>query len=174
MLVTMRTLAFRRSRGEPSFAPAVVTAVGARPTVGRVRLDEAEARVRFGDARVARLATVTGDGRPHIVPIVFAIADDVLYSAVDAKRKTTTALRRLANIAANPQVAVLADHYSDDWTQLWWVRADGAAHLADVAAGEVAIRLLTDRYRQYASQPPPGPVIAIRVDRWTGWQAAAE
>jgi PPOX class probable F420-dependent enzyme len=145
-----------------------------RPTVGHVRMDEAGARARFGDARVARLATVTVDGRPHIVPIVFAPAEDVLYTAVDGKPKSSTALRRLDNIAANPAVAVLADHYTDDWTQLWWARADGMAQVVEGAEAADAIRRLTERYPQYASQPPPGPVIAIRVARWAGWQAAAD
>jgi PPOX class probable F420-dependent enzyme len=137
-----------------------------------VRLNTAQARERFRAARVARLATVSADGQPHIVPIVFALAGDVLYTAVDAKPKSTTALRRLANIAANPTVAVLADHYADDWTELWWVRADGSAQVAD--ATDVAVRLLSERYPQYAAQPPPGPVIAVDVDRWTGWQAAPD
>jgi PPOX class probable F420-dependent enzyme len=137
-----------------------------------VRLNTAQARERFRAARVARLATVSADGQPHIVPIVFALAGDVLYTAVDAKPKSTTALRRLANIAANPTVAVLADHYADDWTELWWVRADGSARVAD--ATDVAARLLSERYPQYAAQPPPGPVIAVDVDRWTGWQAAPD
>jgi PPOX class probable F420-dependent enzyme len=135
-------------------------------------LDAVEARSRFAAARVARLATVTAAGRPHIVPIVFALADDVVYTAVDAKPKSTSALRRLANIAANPTVALLADHYAEDWTQLWWVRADGAAQIIDGAETERARRDLSARYPQYAAEPPPGPVIAIRVVRWTGWQSA--
>lgn len=139
-----------------------------------MRLDDAEARARFADARVARLATVNRDGQPHIVPIVFALDDDVIYTAIDAKPKSTAALRRLANIAANPAVAVLADHYADDWRQLWWVRADGTARVVEVAVADDALHLLTDRYPQYVDEPPPGPVIAIRVARWTGWQAAPE
>jgi PPOX class probable F420-dependent enzyme len=137
-------------------------------------MDEGEARARFAAARVARLATVTVDGRPHIVPVVFATAEDVLYTAVDTKPKSSTAVRRLDNIAANPAVALLADHYADEWTQLWWVRADGVAQVVEGAEAADAIRLLTERYPQYASQPPPGPVIAIRVARWTGWQSAAD
>jgi len=137
-----------------------------------MRLDPVRARDRFAGESVARLATVSPDLTPHIVPIVFAVSDDIVYTAVDAKPKTTTALRRLANIAANPAVAVLADRYADDWTQLWWVRADGRARLADEAESEHALVLLTARYRQYVSQPPPGPVLAIRVTRWTGWAAA--
>lgn len=140
---------------------------------GRVRLGADEARTRFATARVARLATVTPDGRPHVVPIVFALADDVLYSAVDAKPKRTTALQRLANIVANPRVAVLADHYADEWTKLWWVRADGTGRIATGDEAATALDLLAARYPQYADHPPPGPVLAIDVERWTGWAAAA-
>jgi PPOX class probable F420-dependent enzyme len=138
-----------------------------------VRLEADEARRRFGSSRVARLATMDEGGRPHLVPIVFALAaGDVLYSAVDRKPKSTTKLKRLANIARNPQVAVLADHYDDDWTALWWVRADGTARLADGSEAEEAIALLTGKYSQYADGPPPGPVLAVDVRSWTGWSAS--
>lgn len=137
-------------------------------------MDATEARARFAAARVARLATATSDGHPHVVPIVFALDNDVIYTAVDAKPKSTSALRRLANIAANPAVAVLADHYADDWAQLWWVRADGVARLVGGVESADALRLLTARYAQYAVDPPPGPVIAIDVAGWTGWQAAED
>ncbi len=98
---------------------------------------------------------------------------DLVYTAVDAKPKTTTRLQRLRNIQAHPGVALLADHYSGDWTRLWWVRADGQANVLDAAAGLAGpLRLLAARYPQYAAQPPAGPVIVVRVDRWTGWAAA--
>ena len=84
-------------------------------------------QARFAHAPVARLATAALDGRPHLVPVVFALHDEVIYTAVDAKPKTTHRLRRLANIERNPQVSLLVDHYAEDWTQLWWVRADGVA-----------------------------------------------
>lgn len=135
-------------------------------------LSSEEARKRFATSPVARLATVSARLRPHLVPIVFAVAGEIVYSSVDAKPKTTTALRRLDNIAANPAVAVLVDSYDDDWTQLWWARADGAARLAHGAEAEAAIRRLTARYPQYERQPPPGPVIAIEVARWSGWSAS--
>ena len=98
-------------------------------------MDAAEARRRFAAARVARLATADADGRPHLVPVVFAVDGDRVWSAVDdVKPKATMRLRRLRNIAANPAVALLADHYDDeDWTALWWARADGAAQLLDPA-----------------------------------------
>jgi PPOX class probable F420-dependent enzyme len=128
---------------------------------------------------VARLATVTQSGRPHIVPVTFAVDDGYIYTAVDAKPKTqpaARALRRLRNIEANPRVAVLADHYADDWTSLWWVRADGEATiLAEPRLAAAPLALLTARYPQYRGTtrtPLTGPVITIRVQRWTGWAAA--
>jgi PPOX class probable F420-dependent enzyme len=131
-----------------------------------------EARRLFGEARVARLATVGADARPHLVPIVFAVAGDVVYSAVDAKPKRTTALRRLENVAQNPRVALLADHYDDsDWGALWWVRADGVARVAGDPEARRGIALLTERYEQYRDAPPGGPVLAIAVERWSGWRA---
>jgi PPOX class probable F420-dependent enzyme len=136
-----------------------------------MRLDEPRARELFASARVARLATASAAAQPHVVPIVFALDGDVLYTAVDAKPKTSTALRRLANVAENPSVAVLADHYEDDWTRLWWVRADGQARIADGDEADRGLRLLTSRYPQYETQPPPGPVLLIQVTRWSGWTA---
>ena len=135
----------------------------------------AEARRLFAQARVARLATVDAEGRPHLVPIAFAAAGDVVFSAVDAKRKRTTSLRRLENVRRNPRVALLADHYDDaHWDELWWVRADGSAR---VLAGEDrdarrAIELLMERYGQYRATPPRGPVLAVAVERWSGWRAS--
>ena len=127
----------------------------------------------FASARVARLATVGPAGAPHLVPCVFALAGDTIYSAVDAKPKRHTALRRLANVAAEPRVVLLADHYAEDWTALWWVRADGAARVVPAAAdeGHRALLALTARYPQYAAAPPPGPVLAVDVHRWSGWSA---
>jgi PPOX class probable F420-dependent enzyme len=132
----------------------------------------AEARRLFAGARVARLATVGADARPHLVPIVFAVDGDVVYSAVDAKPKRTTALKRLENVAHNPRVALLTDHYDDaDWGALWWVRADGVARVVDDEEARRAIALLAERYGQYRDAPPRGPVLAIAVERWSGWRA---
>ncbi|QUH02251.1 TIGR03668 family PPOX class F420-dependent oxidoreductase [Saccharopolyspora erythraea] len=135
----------------------------------------AEARERLAAARLAHLATADASGRPHVVPIVFATEGDTIYSAVDAKPKRTTALRRLANVEANPRVAVLADHYDDaDWSALWWVRADGTGRVLDPADAEArrAVELLAERYPQHRDEPPAGPVLAVDVQRWTGWSAS--
>jgi PPOX class probable F420-dependent enzyme len=141
-----------------------------------VRLNVGEARALFVAARVARLATADATGRPHLVPIVFALVGDDLCSAIDMKPKQVGAgarLRRLDNIRANPAVSVLVDHYADDWGQLWWARADGTARIIETTGpeGARAISALSDRYWQYRDAVPPGPVIAIAVDRWTGWAA---
>jgi PPOX class probable F420-dependent enzyme len=138
-----------------------------------VDLTGQDARRRFAAASVARLATVTEAGRPHIVPVTFAVDGDYIYIAVDAKPKKTTSLQRLRNIRANPLVAALADQYADDWASLWWVRADGRALILEDARDMVApVALLAERYRQYRDTPPAGPVITITVERWTGWAAA--
>jgi PPOX class probable F420-dependent enzyme len=136
-------------------------------------MGDAWARERFAEARVARLATADARARPHLVPIVFAVDADRLYIAVDAKPKSGAPLRRLANIAANPRVAVLVDHYEEDWTALWWARADGTAQVLDDAdpAAAAGHDLLVSRYAQYGTERPPGPVVAINVERWSGWSA---
>jgi PPOX class probable F420-dependent enzyme len=143
--------------------------------VRRVDLPEPDARRRLADARVAVLATVSEAGQPHLVPVTFAVDGAHVYIAVDAvkPKKTTRDLRRLRNIRGNPRVAVLADRYDDDWAALWWVRADGrAAILDDPRRMAGPLELLAGRYRQYREGPPPGPVIDITVERWTGWAAS--
>jgi PPOX class probable F420-dependent enzyme len=130
------------------------------------------ARRCFAAARVARLATVDAHSQPHLVPIVFALAGQTIYSVVDAKPKRSTELRRLQNVRANPRVSALVDHYDDaDWGALWWVRADGIARVLGLDEPEAgrAIELLVGRYPQ---QRAIGPVLAIDVERWTGWSAA--
>jgi PPOX class probable F420-dependent enzyme len=133
-------------------------------------VEEVEARARFGAARVARLATVDEVGRPHLVPVTFDVDGDTVAFAIDHKPKRTTNLRRLRNIAANDRVCLLVDHYDDDWSQLWWVRADGRARIVeDSDAHERALTRLAERYPQYRDRPPRGPVILITVESWTGW-----
>jgi PPOX class probable F420-dependent enzyme len=125
---------------------------------------------RFAGAPVARLATVTPDGRPHVVPIVFALDGAVVYTAVDGKPKSSARLQRLANIEANPRVSILGDHFADDWSQLWWVRADGTAAVwSDGPECERGLELLRAKYPQYESVSLDGPVITVTVDAWSSW-----
>jgi PPOX class probable F420-dependent enzyme len=131
------------------------------------------ARRRVAEARVGHLATVGPEGRPHLVPFTFALQGDVVYSAVDAKPKTTVALKRLDNIRAHPGVAVLVDDYDEDWSRLWWVRLDGEARILETGPERGrAIDLLTAKYPQYRDRPPAGPVIAVDVGNWRAWEAS--
>jgi PPOX class probable F420-dependent enzyme len=139
---------------------------------------EFDPKARFSESPIARLATATPAGAPHLVPVVFAVGEsgldeqDVVYTAVDAKPKTTRRLRRLSNIESNPQVSLLVDHYADDWARLWWVRADGLASIhADGEAMESGLRLLRAKYPQYQSVSLDGPVIAVTVRHWSSWHA---
>jgi len=138
-------------------------------------LEDARARELLAGARVARFATLAADGRPHLVPVCFAVAGDVVYHAVDHKPKATRRLARLAHLEADPRAALLADHYDDaDWSALWWVRADGRARvLGDAGAPEAAhaLDLLAGRYAQYRERRPAGPVVALDVERLTSWSA---
>ena len=127
---------------------------------------------RLTSARVARLATTDPDGRPHLVPIVFAVEGDTLYSAVDRKPKRSTKLRRIENARERPDVTILVDHYDDDWSRLWWIRLRGRARvLDDGAERERALALLAEKYPQYRDEPPDGPVLAVDITEVRDWAA---
>src|SRR6266516_2335233 len=122
-------------------------------------MDATAMRRRIADAMVARLATVGAGGKPHLVPISFAVDGETIYFAVDAKPKRTTDLQRLRNIAANPSV---------------WVLIDGTARLLHDGVQAVrATDLLAARYSQYQRARPEGPVVAISIDRMSGWSSEA-
>jgi PPOX class probable F420-dependent enzyme len=136
-------------------------------------VDAAEARDRVAREPVGRLATLDPDGRPHLVPLCFALAGETLYTAVDEKPKRSRRLRRVENIRARPDVTVIVDHYEDDWSRLWWIRLRGTGRVLDDAdERERALALLTAKYEQYLVQPPAGPVIAIDIEEWRGWSSA--
>jgi PPOX class probable F420-dependent enzyme len=139
-----------------------------------VTLPEEDARARLAAARVARMATADADGRPHLVPVTFDFdGDGSLVIAVDHKPKRTLDLRRLRNVRANPRVSVLADHYEDDWTRLWWVRADGTAAVVEDDAGRAGpLSRLRAKYPQYRDAVPAGPVIAVTITAVSGWSYA--
>jgi PPOX class probable F420-dependent enzyme len=150
-------------------------------------------RRRVGEARVGRLATVRPDGAPHAVPVTFVVAwggltlvttgpgpggggeggKDVIYTVVDAvKPKSTQWLARLRNIAAEPRASLLVDGYDDDWSRLWWIRADGrASERPDGPERDAALALLAAKYPQYAGATGFGSLLAIEVDRWAAWSA---
>jgi len=146
-----------------------------------MRLEAADARARFADAAVLRLATAGGDGRPHLVPCTFALdAEGQIVIGIDNKPKASVNLRRLRNIAENPWVSLLVDHYEDDWDLLWWARADGVAAVERSGPGHAAHwDLLRSKYSQYTGpstgtgQVLGGPVIVVQVESWSGWAASS-
>jgi PPOX class probable F420-dependent enzyme len=139
-------------------------------------VNEAKARESLAAARVARLAT-RGAEVPLIVPVCFALDGETIYSAIDDKPKRGRSLRRLAEVRRDPAVAVLADCWSEDWSRLWWVRADGRGRVLepgeppDAPERQRAIALLRSRYPQYATQSLDGAVLAVDVTRWRWWTA---
>ena len=135
-------------------------------------MTDEEARRRVAAARVARLASVDPNGRPHVVPCCFALSGDRIVSVVDQKPKQTLQLRRLENIRRCPDVQLVVDHYDDDWTVLWWVRVSGQGRVVDRGpARDAAVDLLATKYEQYRDQRPAGPVLVIDITRIIGWQA---
>lgn len=140
-------------------------------------MTEQEAQQRFREARVAHLATVTATNDPHLVPVCFAVDATVdgdvqtIYSAVDAKPKTTPDLKRLRNIEGNPRVTLLVDHYDDDWANVWWVRVDGNATVEDDVPR--AVELLAAKYPQYLDNPDSlGRIVVVTPTRWRSWAYA--
>lgn len=104
--------------------------------------------------------------------MVFAVVGERIVTAVDQKPKKSPRLARLRNVAADPRVSLLVDHYDDDWSRLWWVRADGTARAVSSGAEfDEAVALLVAKYRQYRREPPIGPVIVVEIDRVAGWEA---
>jgi PPOX class probable F420-dependent enzyme len=128
------------------------------------------------DRRVAHLATADATGAPHVVPVCFAVRENDVYITIDdkPKRGPATALKRLRNIARNPAVALVADHYDDaDWTRLGWVMVRGKAEIIDEGPEHRrAQELLKSRYAQLrAMDLARHPVIAIRIERVSSWGA---
>jgi PPOX class probable F420-dependent enzyme len=133
-------------------------------------MEQHEMRSRVAAARVGRLATINIDGYPHLVPVCFAFVGDDIVTAVDSKPKTTRMLERIGNVVANSSIALLVDHYDDDWTTLWWIRVDGLGRVAeDDDMRARALELLGAKYPQYAENPPPGAMIAIELESWHAW-----
>jgi PPOX class probable F420-dependent enzyme len=133
-------------------------------------MNPTEARLRFTKARVAMLATSDARGVPHLVPITFVVDGATVFSAVDGKPKTGTHLRRHDNIRDQPRVCLLVHEWDEDWSKLWWVRADGIAKVVDDSSTvDRVARLLQRKYEQYDRVGVGGPVIEVDVRSWLGW-----
>jgi PPOX class probable F420-dependent enzyme len=141
-----------------------------------MRVTWAEALNRVRGARVGRMATITPEGRPHVVPFVFVLIgedpDLHAYWVVDDKQKRSRSLQRVENLKANAAVEFVVDGYDEDWDRLWWVRVSGTGRMVRARTERAkAIAALRAKYPQYATKPPPGPVIGIDIERISGWEA---
>lgn len=140
--------------------------------------EEEEARRLLHTARVARMATVDPDGRPHVVPIVFVFDGETLYTAVDDKPKAADSrrLKRVRNLEENPQVAILVDEYHEDWDRLAYGLVHGeAARVEEAGERRRAARLLKEKYPQYGETDLARPdriLYRIRIRRAHGWRAS--
>ena len=125
--------------------------------------------------RVARMATAGADGQPHVIPIVFAVDDSGLYTPLDGKPKHVLPreLKRVRNLVANPQIAIVVDQYDEDWTRLAWVMVTGRGEVVDNGeAHTTGLRLLKEKYPQYGPMPLEGrPLIVVTPLRVTSWGA---
>lgn len=134
-------------------------------------MNPTDALTRLEEARSGHLATARPDGRPHLVVVTFAVSNGQIVTAIDHKPKTTQNLQRLTNIAQNPAVSFMVDHYENDWRLLWWVRVDGVATVVEPSRTrfDPAVDALVAKYSQYQEQRPSGPVISVTMDKVTGW-----
>lgn len=137
--------------------------------------DQEELLAFLADQPVARLATADAAGQPHVVPFCFALWQGALYTPIDEKpKRSDRPLKRLRNLAENPRVAVVADHYETDWTRLRWVMVQGQASILEGgperAAALAALRAKYPQYRAMALETRP--IIKIVPDRVFGWAAS--
>jgi PPOX class probable F420-dependent enzyme len=131
------------------------------------------ARELLRDSPVARLGLLDSDDRPRVLPITFAIARGRIWSAIDSKPKRPgREPARLGFLRRRAEVALTVDRYEDDWSRLAWVQVLGRASLHPLDEEPGALAALTDKYEQYAADPPPGPLIGIEPRRALAWRAA--
>ena len=135
-------------------------------------MNRSEALQALAGCRVGHLGTILPGGDPHIVPVTFAVLGKTVVTMVDHKPKSTTRLQRLVNIERHPRATVLADSYSEDWSELWWVRVDGEAAIhEDDTAWREARNALAHKYDQYRDQMPQGPAVVVSIDRISSWES---
>jgi PPOX class probable F420-dependent enzyme len=123
-------------------------------------------------ARVARLGLVDDDGAPRVLPVTFAVADGRIWSAIDRKPKRPGEPARLRFLRRDARAALTVDRYSENWGELAWVQALGRIETLDVGDGRVGLDALIEKYEPYREEVPPGPLLALRPERYLWWRAA--
>ena len=123
----------------------------------------------------ATSARSTTAARPRVLPVTFAVLGGSVWSAVDAKpkRRPGAELARVRWLRERPSAALTVDRYDDDWSRLAWVQLLGTVEVVDAGGHDAALAALAERYPQYRAEPPPGPLLCLRVDRALWWSAAA-
>ncbi len=131
------------------------------------------ARALLERERAEHLGLIDGDGHPRVLPVTFALAGDVLATAVDEKPKRAPGaeLARVRWLRRRPQAALTVDHYDDDWSRLAWVQALGRIEVADLADHPQALAALQAKYPPYRDRVPPGPLLLLHARRVLWWRA---
>jgi PPOX class probable F420-dependent enzyme len=122
--------------------------------------------------RVGRLGLVDEEGAPRVLPVTFAVAEGRIWSAIDRKPKRAGEPARLRFLRRDPRAALTVDRYSDDWEELAWVQVLGSISILGVEEGGAGLEALSAKYRQYRQEAPPGPLLALRPERYLWWRAA--
>jgi PPOX class probable F420-dependent enzyme len=131
------------------------------------------ARELLDQARVAHLGLLDGHDQPRVLPVTFALAGGVAWTAVDQKPKRTEGeeLARVRWLRRRPQASLCVDAYSDDWSRLAWVQLACRASVVPVGAAPDALAALAAKYEQYREEQPPGPLIRLEPERAVHWRA---
>jgi len=123
-------------------------------------------------ARVARLGFVDAEGGPRVLPVTFAVAEGRIWSAIDRKPKRSGEPARLRFLRRDARAALTVDRYSDDWDELAWVQVLGRVEIVELGDGAAGLEALRAKYAPYRSESPPGPLLALRPNRYLWWRAA--
>lgn len=124
------------------------------------------------EERVGRLGLLDLEGAPRVLPVTFAVAGGRIWSAIDQKPKTAEEPARLRFLRRDPRAALTVDRYSDDWEELAWVQVLGRVAIVHVEEGRPGLEALRTKYEQYRDETPPGPLLAVRPERYLWWRAA--
>jgi PPOX class probable F420-dependent enzyme len=126
------------------------------------------ARDLLAQARVGRLALLDEEDLPRVLPVTFAVFDGAVWSAIDQKPKRAAEPARVRRLRRRPEAALLVDRYDDDWSRLAWVELRGEVSVEPLGP---ALEALVDKYPQYASERPPGPLLRLAPSRFVCWKA---
>ena len=123
-------------------------------------------------ARVARLAYLDDKDGPRVLPVTFALAGDVVWSAIDRKPKRSAEPARIRYLRRDPRAALVVDVYDDDWSKLAWVQLLGRVDVIEPGGSSAGLEALVAKYEPYREDPPPGPLLRLEVGRALCWRAA--